>query len=206
MKLGEIRMVESSRKHIEKADLVLEQKVKGNFTYWKAWIWNKGKPTVMVLANYPVKGPVMRDNLTSILIRNAIVERGEFGGVVIANLFNAPVKWPCNKRLDEASAPDGIEELVAVTKDVDKVILATGSLSTKYEVATVRLADYIDQCKAEKQQKKLFWLLNDGGKKVHPLALRDAPWEFGPVTTVDENTTKSEKSPVKPELKVVKNE
>lgn len=130
-------MVESSRKHIEKADLVLEQKVKGNFTYWKAWIWNKGKPTVMVLANYPVKGPVMGDNLTSILIRNAIVERGEFGGVVIANLFNAPVKWPCNKRLDEASAPDGIEELVAVTKDVDKVILATGSLSTKYEVATV---------------------------------------------------------------------
>ena len=93
-----------------------------------------------------------------------------------------------------------------VTKDVDKVILATGSLSTKYEAATVRLADYIDQCKSEKQQQKLFWLLNDGGKKVHPLALRDAPWEFGQVNTIDEDTTKSEKSPVKPELKAVTND
>jgi len=120
---------------------------------------------------------------------------------VIASLFNAQVKWLCNKRV--GSAPDGIEESTVVTKDVDKAILATGLLSTKYEVATVRFADYIDQCNAEKQQKKLFWLLNDGGKKAHSLVLRDAPWEFGPVTTIDEDTTKTEKSPVKSELKVV---
>ncbi|MGN5246567.1 DUF1643 domain-containing protein [Lactiplantibacillus plantarum] len=135
-------MAEVNRKHMEKLNVTVEQKIKGEFTYWKKWVWNKDEPIVMVLANYPVTGSVMKDSLTGILIRNAIVDRGTFGGVVIANLFNAQVKWPCNKRLDEASAPDGIEELMAVTKDVDKVILATGSLSTKYEAATVRLADW----------------------------------------------------------------
>ncbi|TFZ24323.1 DUF1643 domain-containing protein [Lactiplantibacillus plantarum] len=197
-------MVETERKHVEKLNVTLEQKVKGDFTYWKKWVWDKDEPLVMVLANYPVTRPLMGDNLTSILIRNAIVDRGTFGGVVIANLFNAQVKWPGNKRLEAASASDGVEELVTVTKGVDKVIIATGTLTTKYEVAMVRLADYIDQCAAMKQKDKLFWLLSDGGKKVHPLALRDAPWEFGPVKTLDQSKSKRGKVIDEPKLKIVK--
>ena len=96
-------MAEVNRKHMEKINVTVEQKIKGEFTYWKKWVWNKDEPLVMVLDNYPVTGSVMKDSLTGILIRNAIVDCGTFGGVVIANLFNAQVKWPCNKRLDEPS-------------------------------------------------------------------------------------------------------
>lgn len=97
---------------------------------------------------------------------------------MIANLFNIGLKWPSNNSLIKASAPDGLEELVSITKGVDKVIIATGSLTTKYEVATARLGDYIEQCKQADVGNKLFWLVNSGGKKVHPLALRNEPWQF----------------------------
>ncbi|MCW6147849.1 DUF1643 domain-containing protein [Lactiplantibacillus plantarum] len=53
----------------------------------------------MVIANYPTETALEGDNLTSILIRNAIVERGTFGGVVIANLFNIGLKWPSGCKL-----------------------------------------------------------------------------------------------------------
>lgn len=185
-------MADNERKHIEKVEVNLSQKVKGEFTYWKQWQWNQEQPLVMVLANYPVTGSIMTDDLTSILIRNTIVERGTFGGVVIANLFNAPVKWPGNKRLKVAAASDGIAELVTMTKGVKQVIIATGTLTTKYEVATQRLNDYISQCQAINQLNKLVWLLNDGGRRMHPLALRNTPWEFGPVGSVTKQESASQ--------------
>ncbi|MBZ2405777.1 DUF1643 domain-containing protein [Liquorilactobacillus hordei] len=126
-------MVESvERKHTDKATISIESKLKGDFTYWKKMVWSKDEPLVMVMANYPISTDLEGDSLTSMLIRNAIVERHTFGGVVIANLFNKGVKWPNEKALLKASAPDGVEELVAVAKDVDKIIIATGSLTTKY--------------------------------------------------------------------------
>lgn len=130
----------------------------------------------MVIANYPTETALEGDNLTSILIRNAIVERGTFGGVVIANLFNIGLKWPSNNALIKTSVPDGLEELVSITKEVDKA---------KYEVATTRLSDYIEQCKQANVGNKLFWLVNSGGKKVHPLALRNEPWQFSAMNAAE---------------------
>jgi len=181
-------MVEATeRKHVEKATINIESKVKGEFTYWKKMIWNSEQPLIMVMANYPISTDLKGDSLTSMLIRNAIVERNAFGGVIMANLFNKSVKWPSEKALLEASAPDGLEELVAIAKGADKVIIATGSLTTKYEVAAARLDDLIEQCKIAKMDKKLFWLVDSGGKKVHPLAIRNVPWQFGPVVGVGTN-------------------
>lgn len=173
------------RKYVEKVTMTIDSKVKGDVTYQKRLVWDKNKPVAMVIANYPTETALEGDNLTSILIRNAIVERGTFGGVVIANLFNIGLKWTSNNALIKTSVPDGLEELVSITKEVDKVIIATGSLTTKYEVATTRLSDYIEQCKQANVGNKLFWLVNSGGKKVHPLALRNEPWQFSAMNAAE---------------------
>lgn len=56
------------RKHIEKVMMIIDSKVKGDFTYWKRLVWDKNKPVAMVIANYPTETALEGDNLTSILI------------------------------------------------------------------------------------------------------------------------------------------
>lgn len=164
-----------------KQSVTIEASADTQFSYWKKWIWNKKLPLVMVIANYPTDVPLLGDNLTSMLIRNEIVNQNEFGGLIIANLFNQQVRFPSNISLLNAIAPDGLSVLIEQSKIVDKIIIATGSLPIKYDIANQRLSKYFELCSENELLDKLFWLLNSGGKKVHPLAVRDEPWQYGPV-------------------------
>jgi len=59
--------------------------------------------------------------------------------------------------------------------------VATGSLTTKYEVARTQLNEFISDSQADNLGERLFWLVNSGGKKIHSLAMRNEPWGFGPI-------------------------
>lgn len=80
---------------------------------------------------------------------------------------------------------DGIKELVDVAKSAEKIIVATGSLTTKYEAARAQLDEFISESQTANLGKRLFWLVNSSGKKVHPLAIRNEPWGFGPISKMD---------------------
>lgn len=178
-------MENTDRKHTKKAILQVERRTKGEFTYWKKITWDESKPLAMVMANYPITMSLEGDSLTGILVRNAIVNEKNYGGVIIANLFNKGLKWPSEKGLAEAIASDGIKELVDVAKSTEKIIVATGSLTTKYEVARAQLDEFISEIQTAKLGDKLFWLVNSSGKKVHPLAIRNEPWSYGPISKKD---------------------
>lgn len=178
-------MENTDRKHTKKAILQVERRTKGEFTYWKKITWDESKPLAMVMANYPITMSLEGDSLTGILVRNAITDEKNYGGVIIANLFNKGLKWPSEKGLANSIAPDGIKELVDVAKSAEKIIVATGSLTTKYEAARAQLDEFISECQTANLGEKLFWLVNSSGKKVHPLAIRNEPWEFGPINKAD---------------------
>lgn len=69
------------------------------------------------------------------------------------------------------SGASGIKKIVNKAESVEKIIVTPGSLKTKYEAANLG--------------ERLFWLVNSGGKKVRPLAIRNEPWGFGPINKID---------------------
>lgn len=127
------------RKHVEKLQVQLEVKLKGEDTYWSKQVWDESKPLVLVFANYPTDANLLKGDLTGMLIRNGVVEMGQFGGMMIANLFTRPVKHPSDKSLSTAYAEDGMVELVKAAKEADRVIIATGSLPSRSLVAQTRM-------------------------------------------------------------------
>lgn len=168
----------TSRKHVVETVVKVQQKIKGDDIYWKRWLWDADKPTMLVLANYPASKNVLEEDLTGILIRNAVLSREEYGGVVIANLFTRPVKWPSDKSLSVAFAEDGMTELVKACLEADQVVIAVGSLPNRSVVALARIQEFWEACKKEDMAKKVTLLVNSKGKPVHPLAIRNEPWQF----------------------------
>ncbi|QCZ44473.1 DUF1643 domain-containing protein [Levilactobacillus brevis] len=166
------------RKRVEKLQVQLEVKLKGEDTYWSKQIWDESKPLVLVLANYPTDANLLKGDLTGMLIQNGVIELGKFGGMIIANLFTRPVKYPSDKILSVAYAEDGMDELVKAAKSADRIIIATGSLPSRSLVAQVRMGDFWNLCKQEHLEKRVAILVNGKGKAVHPLAIRNEPWQF----------------------------
>lgn len=166
------------RKHVEKLQVQLEVKLKGEDTYWSKQVWDESKPLVLVFANYPTDANLLKGDLTGMLIRNGVVEMGQFGGMMIANLFTRPVKHPSDKSLSTAYAEDGMVELVKAAKEADRVIIATGSLPSRSLVAQTRMGEFWNHCKQEHLEKRVTILVNGKGKAVHPLAIRNEPWQF----------------------------
>ncbi|ARN93420.1 DUF1643 domain-containing protein [Levilactobacillus brevis] len=166
------------RKHVEKLQVQLEVKLRGEDTYWSKQIWDESKPLALVLANYPTNANLLKGDLTGMLIRNGVIEIGKFGGMIIANLFTRPVKYSSDKSLSVAYAEDGMAELVKAAKEADRIIIATGSLPSRSLVAEARLGEFWNHCKQEHLEKRVTILVNGRGKAVHPLAIRNEPWQF----------------------------
>lgn len=166
------------RKHVEKLQVQLEVKLKGEDTYWSKQVWDESKPLVLVLANYPTDANLLRGDLTGMLIRNGVVAMGNFGGMIIANLFTRLVKYPSDKSLSTAYAEDGMAELVKAAKEADRIIIATGSLSSRSLVAQARMGEFWNHCKEDHLEKRVVILVNRKGKAVHPLAIRNESWQF----------------------------
>lgn len=155
----------------------------GGDYYWKSWEWDTELPAVLIIANYPTSMPLLGDDLTSLLIRNEVVKTGKYGKVIIANLFTRPVQWPSDKSLAKAYPKDGLKQLLAVAHEAHEVVIATGSLPTKSNVANKRLAQLKKLIKSEDDVTKYQLLVNDKGKAAHPLSLRSTPWQLKPWIT-----------------------
>lgn len=131
-----------------------------------------------MLANYPTNANLLKGDLTGMLIQNGVVDMGEYGGVVIANLFTRSVRVSSDKVLSMAYAEDSMAELVKVSKEVDRIIVATGSLASRSQIAWQRMTEFWNLCKQEHLEKRVAILVNGKGKAVHPLAIRNEPWQF----------------------------
>lgn len=168
---------QEERKHIDKAMIEVERKIKGIDVYWTKYVWNHQQPLVLVVCNYPSNKTVLQDDLTTMLIKNEIVAMGNYGGVIIANLFTRPVQVINEKTLGEAFPADGMDELIKVVGEVEKVIVAIGSLATRYQVATDRMKLFVNQVqKANIKIDRFYDLVNGQHKPVHPLAIRNEHW------------------------------
>lgn len=169
--------VQEERKHIDKAVMEVERKIKGADVYWTKYVWNHQQPLVLVVCNYPSNKTVLQDDLTTMLIKNEIIAMGNYGGVIIANLFTRPVQVINEKTLGEAFPADGMDELIKVVGEVEKVIVAIGSLATRYQVATDRMKLFVNQVqKANIKIDRFYDLVNGQHKPVHPLAIRNEHW------------------------------
>ena len=80
-------MATEERKHLSKATVETTQKSKGEDIYWVKQVWDTAKPVVLVLANYPASHNLLEQDLTGMLIRNAVLDMKTYGGMVIANLW-----------------------------------------------------------------------------------------------------------------------
>ncbi|KRM95418.1 hypothetical protein FC19_GL002036 [Liquorilactobacillus aquaticus DSM 21051] len=168
-----------TRKHLEKATVTIERKVKGKDIYWTKYLWDKEKPLVLIISNYPSSKSLLQEDLTTILIKNEIIEMKKFGGVIIANLFTRPMQTINERTLGEAFPVDGMDELIKIVGEVEKVIIAIGSLATRYQVATDRMKLFVNQVqKAGIVVEKFYDLINGQHKTVHPLAIRNEHWRL----------------------------
>lgn len=171
--------VQEERKHIDKATMEVERKIKGVDVYWTKYVWNRQLPLVLVISNYPSSKTLLQDDLTTMLIKNEIVEMEDYGGVIIANLFTRSIQTINERTLGEAFPADGMDELIKVVGEVEKVIVAIGSLATRYQVATDRMKLFVTQVqKAGIVIDKFYDLVNGQHKPVHPLAIRNEHWKL----------------------------
>lgn len=182
-----------SKTTIATAEILIEKKVKDNNTYWTKYTWDKDKPVVLVLANYPGKLDILEEDLTTMLIKNEVYRLGDYGTVVIANLFTKPISRNIagERTLSEAYEIDSMSEIVNVTKEVDKVIIAVGSLTNRFQIASDRLAMYGQMCSDEGQLDKIVELANGQHEPKHPLALQGDNWTLTSWTFDWENPPKA---------------
>lgn len=144
--------------------VTVSQKVVAGVVCWKRWSWKLQSHKVLVIVNQVATGTLLVDSPTDWLIRREMASRGMTGEVTVAYL-------------DDGN--DELSELLALTRRADLVVLATGSKVSLVVDQQVRM--YIQQCRLDNQISKLHWLMNSGGKHVHPVELNGLAWQLGPV-------------------------
>lgn len=150
-------------------------------TFWVQRIWDAKKPLWLVLANYPAADDPRQLDLTSMLIQNSAVAGGA-GGVVITNLFTKRVKHASEKSLTWAYDVGALDEIAKQAMEVEKVVIAIGSLNKRFKIAQERLDQFYTLAQELSFEDKLSVLVSPStGKPVHPLAIQNDHWEFEPV-------------------------
>ncbi|GAY71966.1 hypothetical protein [Lentilactobacillus kosonis] len=77
-----------------------------------------------------------------------------------------------------------MEQLFAVAHEAHEVIIATGSLTTKSQVAEERLDKLKQLIKSDDDNlEKYHVLVNEENNAAHPLSLRNSPWKLQPWIT-----------------------
>ena len=144
--------------------VTVSQKIDDSVVCWKRWSWEENSQKVLVIVNQMATGTLLVDSPTDRLIRCEMASRGMTGEVTVAYL---------------AEDNDASSELLALTRRADFVVLAVGTKVDSLVEQMLKL--YIQQSRLDGQIGKLHWLMNSGGKHVHPVELAELPWQFGPV-------------------------
>ena len=168
----------TAKKRTDKGALQVELRLKDEHIYWKKYVWDAKQPMAVVICNYPGQEKLYQDNLTSMLVKNAVIEMDKYGGVIIANLFTKPLQTVNERTLAEAFLDDGMEELIKVCNEAEIVILAIGSLANRFQVAADRLKILLKQAKNVGLLDRIYELTNGQHKRVHPLAIRNERWSL----------------------------
>lgn len=152
------------KEQVQTKSVTVSQKTVDSVVCWKRWSWEENSQRVLVVVNQRATGSLLVDSPTDCLIRREMASRGMTGEVTVAYL---------------AEYKDESLELLSLTRRADFVVLAVGTKISS--VADHRLKFYIQQCQGNGQIRKLYWLMNSGGKHVHPVELGGLSWQFGPV-------------------------
>jgi hypothetical protein len=166
----------------EKATLKLAQRVEGEHIFWKSRQWDSNLPSYFVLANYPANQLLIADDLTGMLIQNAIFKLGG-GSVTVGNLFSKKITTPSERLLREAYVENSMDELITTALKHDHVVIATGALSDKSEITRFRLREFLERLIDQEAGDKIKVLVSQNEKEpAHPLSsgVRSSglPWQL----------------------------
>lgn len=154
----------------EKATLKLAQRVESEHIFWKSRQWDSNLPSYFVLGNYPANQLLIADDLTGMLIQNAIFKLGG-GSVTVGNLFSKKITTPSERLLREAYAENGMDELIITALKHDHVVIATGALSDKSEITRFRLREFLERLIDQEAGDKIKVLVSQNEKEpAHPLS------------------------------------
>ncbi|MFL1696397.1 DUF1643 domain-containing protein [Weissella kandleri] len=158
-------------KTIEKVTMKLSQKIEGEHIFWKSRQWDSDLPSYFVLSNYPANELLVSDDMTGMLIQNAIFKLGG-GGVVVGNLFSKSVGNKANEKiLREAYTDNSMDELVTTALKQDYIVISTGALNDKSEISRFRLRTFLERLIDQEANNKIKVLVvHDTKEPAHPLS------------------------------------
>lgn len=131
-------------------------------------VWDKDKPILAVIMLNPCQADTIITDTTTSLVVNNVARLGEYGGVVILNLYS--------QLTEKLKFKEGTETLN--DKDNDSYILKTAETSSKIilawgrsAISNTRIAERADEVmKLLKKHKGKFYVISDGEKNgLHPL-------------------------------------
>lgn len=157
-------------KTTERVTMKLSQKREGEHVFWKSRQWDNDLPSYFVLSNYPANEQLVSDDLTGMLIQNAILKLGG-GSVTVGNLFSKSVGKASEKVLREAYTDNSMDELITTALKHDYIIIAIGSLTDKSEIARFRLRTFLERLFDQEANDKIQVLVaQDTKEPAHPLS------------------------------------
>ncbi|MCY9806095.1 DUF1643 domain-containing protein [Lentilactobacillus senioris] len=144
----------------------------GEHRYSLSYDWSGDEPekAIMVITNHPGKSDGVTTDLTTSLIINN-VKAMNFNKVVMTNLFS---------KISLANEPNGVStssftsstDMITLleAKEVETIVIATGSFPRNNKLACKRQQELIEQLKQAGLEDKLQVLVDGTNKPVHPLA------------------------------------
>jgi len=106
------------------------------------------KPTYLVIDNYPAGGnPTSTVSLTQNLVYNQVANQLGGRGFWLAHLYTKMPALLTNngfEHVDEEFADASLAELLRLANEATNVVIATGSISRKYQAASDRLGAVLD--------------------------------------------------------------
>ena len=136
--------------------------------YWKR-VWNKDKPLAAVVMLNPCLSDNITTDTTTTLVVNNVARLGEYGGVIIINLFSVmtsklELRWSSD---EELNIPENDQYIAKAVGESNAVILAWGKGSANNQRISERAAQVL-QLLGNNAEK--LWIITDGEREgLHPL-------------------------------------
>jgi len=137
--------------------------------FWWRRQWSKDKPMATVITMNPSLSDNIITDTTTTLVVNNIARLGEFGGVIIVNLYSLltsklDFRWNAD---EELISPENDTYIKKAADESDVVILAWGKAAANNQ----RIAERVERVLSilETHKSKL-WTITDGEREMtHPL-------------------------------------
>lgn len=149
----------------EKMTIKQEVLMQDDHVFWVSEMFDNDitKPTYLIIDDYPVDShPATTISLTRSLAHNQVANQLGGRGFWLAHLYYQRPKHLTNSELagvDEEYVAINIAEITKVAKKATHIIVATGSLTRKFQAASNRLKQLLDALDAELLTNKIEFLV-----------------------------------------------